>query len=89
MKRFVVRDPKALLCVEAPERFAAADEIEIRVSLTPLRWDQRREKLDPCDVTVYSEVRFVRVGATDSRMVFALVRDLIRSLVREYLGVDI
>lgn len=85
-------DDRSTFQAAAPEQFLGADEVEIRVSLTPLRWTdggEERKRLEACGETCYSQVRVIRVEAKDSRMLFHLVRDLIRNLAHIYLQIDI
>lgn len=86
-KRLVVREPFAFKTVDVPARFTGCDIIEIRVSLTPLRWseaDRRHERAEGSDI-VGAQVQIVQLEARDSRAVFSILRQLLRSLVREYL----
>ncbi len=89
-KRLPVKQPtmNPLLTVDVPARFANADVIEIRVTLTPLRWSEADERYarTGCGDLAGAQVQIVRLEARDSRAVFHIVRQMLRALVAEYLG---
>lgn len=100
-RQFVVKRPVRqsildTMTVSAPERMLDADIVEIRVSLTPLRYFDSQtggdRELRAVGDTCYSSVsidRYLRIDAKDSRAVFHLLRELLHNMVRTYLGVEL
>ncbi len=87
-KTLLVRSPLVIPTVDVPARFRGSDVIEIRVTLTPLRWheaDKRYERSRNGEV-LGAQVQIVQLEARDARAVFSIVRDLLRNLCLEYLG---
>jgi len=72
--------------VEVPERLRDTDVIEIRVTMTPLRWHEADKRYDkaPESESAGAMIQIARVEARDSRAVFSILKQLLRMLVREY-----
>jgi hypothetical protein len=97
-RKFAVKQPIAqMMTVSAPERMLNADMVEIRVSLTPLRYFDavepgRERDLRPVGDTCYATYsidRYLRIDAKDSRAMFYIVRELLHSMIRTYLGIEL
>jgi hypothetical protein len=85
MKHSLPTRPFSIL---TPEDFERADAVEIRVSITPLRYDQIGN-VEATGSVLYPQAAIHRLEAKDSRFMFHIVRQLIAGLVREYLGVEL
>lgn len=96
---WIVRRP-TMEWLGAPKALLNADVVEIRVSLTPLRYYEQpvgelgttMRLLQPCGDACYSQVsidRYIRVEAKDTRIIFHLMRELILLMVKQYLGVEL
>lgn len=85
-----VREPNALRfpTVNVPGRFRDTDIIEIRVTLTPLRWHEASEQHRPAGEMAGSQVQIVQLEARDSRAVFSIIRQLLRGLIAEFFGLQ-
>lgn len=94
-KRHIVRAPLSQMVVDAPH-VEDADMVEIRVSITPLKyWDDPntlRRELRPVGDTCYATCsidRYIRVESKDSRYIFHLMRELLYQMVHTYLGIEL
>ncbi len=90
-KRLLIRQPLEIPTVDIPARFAHCDMIEVRVSITPLRWHEvegHERELQRHGEGFYGAVQIANVEMRESRAVFHVVRQMLRQLAVKYLGLE-
>lgn len=88
-KQWPVLEPTHLSqTVNAPERLTAADIIEVRVQLTPLRWHEASQTHEAGE-RMYVTNQFVQIEARDHRAVFCIMRQILEELFRRYMGLEV
>jgi len=74
---------------EAPERLTSADLIEVRVSLTLLRWDPRLNDYDRKDrEQLHSVAHIARIEAQDHRALFHIMWGMLKDMFWHYMGLE-
>ncbi len=87
-KSLVVRQP-FMPTIIVPEQFRDCDVIEVRVTLTPLRWHEQYQRNEPYQEgkPINGVVQIAQIEARDGRAVIHIIRQMIREVVRHYLGI--
>lgn len=82
-RRWPVRDVTAVpVYIEAPAKMADYDSVQIRLSLTPMRAYDGRDR--PAGDSVHSIVWVASLEARDMRCLEYLARQLVDRLMREW-----